>query len=72
MNATFSLTLVIFCHIYRPHPHGDTVVCIPITTVLPLTLSPFPRYNFRPHPNAALYPTPIPFHCHFDFCMYRM
>ena len=51
MNATFSLTLVIFCHIYRPHPHGITVVSVPITTVLPLTLSPFLWYyrNFRPH-----------------------
>ena len=40
-----------FCHIYRPHPHDITVVSVPITTVLPLTLSPFPRYycNFRPH-----------------------
>ena len=51
MNATFSLPLVIFCHIYRPHPHGITVVSVPITTVLPLTLSPFLQYyrNFRPH-----------------------
>ena len=51
MNAIFSLTLVIFCPIYRPHPHGITVVSVPITTVLPLTLSPFQRYyrNFRPH-----------------------
>jgi len=51
MNATLSLTLVIFCHIYRPHPHGITVVSVPITTVLPLTLSPFPRYyrSFHPH-----------------------
>ena len=35
MNAIFSLPLVIFCHIYRPHPHGITVVSVPITTVLP-------------------------------------
>ena len=50
MNATFSLSLH-FCHIHRPHPHGITVVSVPITTVLPLTLSPFPQYyhNFRPH-----------------------
>jgi len=51
MNAIFSLPLVILCHIYRPHPHGITVVSVPITTVLPLTLSPFPQYysKFRPH-----------------------
>jgi len=50
MNATFSLSLH-FCHIHRPHPHGITVVSVPITTVLPLTLSPFPQYyrNFIPH-----------------------
>ena len=50
MNVTFSLSPVIFCHIYRPHPHGITATFVHITTVLPLTLSPFPRYypNFRP------------------------
>jgi len=46
MNATFSLTLVIFCHIYRSHPrgyyralcphhHSFTVEVIPIPAVLP-------------------------------------
>ena len=44
MNAIFSLPLVIFCHIYRPDPHGITMVSVPTTTVLPLTLSPFPWY----------------------------
>jgi len=34
-----------------PIPMGITVVSVPITTVLPLTLSPFLWYyhNFRPH-----------------------
>jgi len=46
MNATFSLPLVIFRHIYRPHPrwyyrglcphhHDFTVDFIPIPAVLP-------------------------------------
>ena len=51
MNATFTLPLVIFCHIYRPHPHGINVISVPITTVRPLILSPFSRYyrNFSNH-----------------------
>ena len=51
MNATFSLTLVIFVTFIVPIPMGITVVSVPITTVLPLTLSPFTRYYryFRPH-----------------------
>jgi len=72
MNATFSLPLVIFCHIYRPHPHR--MVSIPINTVLPLNLSPFTRYyhNFRPHyrgftaVTADLLPSPSP--CSSLFC----
>jgi len=54
MNAIFLMNTCHFCHIYRPHPHGNTMVSVPITMVLPLTLSPFPRYyrNFRPHPHG--------------------
>ena len=63
---TFSLPLVIFCHIYRPHPHGITVVSDPITTILSLTLSPFPRYyrNFGPHYRDFTADLPLsPFPC---------
>jgi len=69
MNATFSLTLVIFVTFIVPVPMGITVVSVTITMVLPLTLSPFPRYYHKfvpitavlpriyrcPHPHAALY-----------------
>jgi len=58
-----------FCHIYCPHPHGNTVVSVPITTVLPMTLSPSRDITVTfipitmvllqiyrcPHPHAALY-----------------
>jgi len=44
MNATFSLTLVIFCHIYHPHPHGYYRGLCPhyrgFTADLPLSPSP--------------------------------
>jgi len=59
----FHYHLSFFCHIYRPHPHGITVVSVPITTVLPSTLSPFlPRYyrNFRPHFYRIFTAVPIP------------
>jgi len=65
MNAIFSLSLVIFCHIYHPHPCGITMVSVPITTVLPLTLSPFPRYyrNCRPHYRGYRGFTTVPIPC---------
>jgi len=51
MNAIFSLPLVIFCHIYRPHPHSNTMVSVPITVVL----SQLPQIYRCPYPHAALY-----------------
>jgi len=51
MNAIFSLTLVIFCHIYCPHPHGYYRCLCPHHHGFTVAFPPFPRYyrNFRPH-----------------------
>jgi len=56
MNATFSLTLVIFVTFIVPVPMGITVVSVTITMVLPLTLSPFPRYYHKFVPITAVLP----------------